>query len=65
MITKEMSIFEALSKHPEARGVFKKHNMHCLDCMGAIAESIEEGARMHGIDLKALLKELNDLLQDE
>ncbi|MHB8170034.1 MAG: DUF1858 domain-containing protein [Thermincolia bacterium] len=65
MITKEMSIFEALTKHPEARGVFKKHNMHCLDCMGATAETIEEGARMHGINLEALLNELNELLKDQ
>jgi len=59
-----MSIFEALTKHPEARQVFINHGMHCLDCMGATAESIEEGARMHGINLEALLKELNALLQD-
>lgn len=62
MITKDMSIFEALQKHPAARDVFKKHGMHCLDCMGSTEETIEAGAKMHGIDLTILLKELNELL---
>jgi len=63
LITKEMSIFEALTKHPEAREVFKNHGMHCIDCMGATAETIEEGASMHGIDLEALLRDLNQLFK--
>lgn len=61
MITKEMSIFEALQKYPESREIFKKHGMHCLDCMGSVEESIEAGAGMHGINLEALLNELNNL----
>lgn len=65
MITKEMSIMDALQMHPETRDVFKNHGMGCLGCMGAADESIEAGARMHGIDLEALLKELNGLLKSK
>lgn len=61
MYNKDMSIMEALQAHPQAREVFKKHGMACLGCMGAMQESIEAGARMHGIDIDALLAELEAL----
>lgn len=64
MFNKDMSIMEALQTHPQARDVFKKYGMACLSCMGAIQESIEAGARMHGIDLQALLAELDALHQE-
>jgi hybrid cluster-associated redox disulfide protein len=35
--------------------------MGCIGCMGAATETIENGAKMHDIDVEALLKELNEL----
>lgn len=64
MFSKEMSIMEALQVHPRSREVFKKHGMACLTCMGAMQESIQVGANMHGIDIELLIKELNDLLRE-
>ena len=61
MFTKDMSLMEALQAHPKAKDIFKEHAMACLSCMGAMAETIESGARMHGIDLDTLLDELNNL----
>ncbi|WP_418790120.1 DUF1858 domain-containing protein [Phosphitispora sp. TUW77] len=61
MFSKEMSILEALQAHPKAKEVFKLHGMACLSCMGAVKESIEAGADMHGIDINILLKDLNSL----
>jgi hybrid cluster-associated redox disulfide protein len=61
MFKKEMSILDALQAHPKARDIFKKYEMACLSCMGAMQESIEAGAGMHGIDIDVLMKELNEL----
>lgn len=63
MFSKEMSIMEALQIHPKAREIFKKHGMACLSCMGAMEESIQAGADMHGIDIEELLRELNELVE--
>lgn len=63
MITREMSIFETITLYPQTREIFKKHGMHCLECMGATAESIAAGAKMHGIDLEKLLAELNQSIR--
>lgn len=57
--SKDMSILEALQADPRARDVFTAHGLACIGCMGAMMESIEDGARMHGIDPVALLRELN------
>lgn len=61
MITKDTSIIEVLRSHPEAREVLAKHGMGCIGCMGSTTETIENGAKMHGIDIEALLQELNAL----
>ncbi|HMM20485.1 MAG TPA: DUF1858 domain-containing protein [Selenomonadales bacterium] len=59
MITKDMPIIEVLRTQPAAREIFAKHGMGCIGCMGAANETVENGARMHNIDVEALLAELN------
>ncbi|MDI6689980.1 MAG: DUF1858 domain-containing protein [Actinomycetota bacterium] len=58
---KEMRIREALLAHPRAREIFIKHGMGCIACVAATMESIEIGALMHGVDVDAIVKDLNDL----
>ncbi len=65
MFRKEMSIMEALQFHPKVREVFQKHGMGCFGCMGAMEESVEAGANMHGIDVNTLVDELNSLLEPD
>lgn len=65
MFDKNSSIIEVLRSHPQARDVFVKFGMSCIGCMGSTWETIASGAKMHGIDEDALLKELNDLLFEE
>src|SRR3989304_2981663 len=57
-ITKEMSINDCLKMYPQTKTVFTKYNMGCLGCMGASAESIENGAMMHGLDITEILDEI-------
>lgn len=64
MFRKEMSILEALQAHPQAKEIFKKHGMACLSCMGAVQESIKAGAEMHGIDIEVLMKDLEELAEN-
>jgi len=59
---KKMSILEAFKKHPGARDVFVKYGLGCLACMGAVSESVESGARMHGVNPDLLIADLNGLL---
>jgi hybrid cluster-associated redox disulfide protein len=56
-----MSLMEALQAEPRAREVFAAHGMGCVGCMGVSMESIEDGAKMHGIDPEVVLADLNKL----
>ncbi|WP_243236882.1 DUF1858 domain-containing protein [Heliobacterium chlorum] len=60
-ITKDMSLMELLQTYPGAKDILARYGMGCLGCMGSTMETIEGGARMHGIDLRNLLDELSCL----
>jgi len=65
VITKDTIIQEVVQKHPQAVGLFEHHGLHCLGWGGALFETIEQGARMHGVDLDKLMKDLNALEKDK
>lgn len=59
-ITKEMKIDEVIKKYPETLSVFEKFGIHCISCIAASFESIEQGAVAHGINIDKLVEELNN-----
>ena len=58
-ITKDNTIEEVVSQYPETMMVFMKHGLHCVGCHVSAFESIGEGAMAHGIDVDALVADLN------
>lgn len=65
IFTKDMSMMEALQADPRAKDVFAAHGMGCIGCMGVSMESIDDGAKMHGIDPNLVVAELNKLVAVE
>lgn len=59
IITKNTAIGDVVSKYPQTAEVFAKHGLHCIGCAIASFESVEQGARSHGVDAGKLLKDLN------
>jgi len=58
-INKDMMIADVLKADEELAEVFYEFGMHCLGCPIAHGENIEQAAAAHGIDLEAMLTELN------
>jgi len=58
-ITKEMSIGAIVQDHPETVRVFLNHGLMCVGCAAARFETLEQGAMAHGIDVDALVNDLN------
>jgi len=58
-ITKDMSIMDVVQNYPDTVEVFMNAGMGCLGCAAARFENIEQGALAHGIDLDALMDDLN------
>ena len=63
MITKEMSITDIVEQYPQTVDVFQRYGMHCFGWMAARFENLEQGALAHGLDVDALIKDLNDAVK--
>lgn len=58
-ITKEMTFHQALQMSPEVANVLRDFNLGCIGCMGAMNETIEQGAKAHGLDVDEIITALN------
>ena len=61
-ITKDVKIEEVVTQYPETMMVFMKHGLHCVGCHVSAFESIEDGANSHGINVDALVADLNKVI---
>lgn len=62
MITKDTGIIEAVQSHPEILEVFAAYGLGCVGCMAAHYETIGQGASAHGIDVDALIADINKVI---
>jgi hybrid cluster-associated redox disulfide protein len=65
MIEKDMTIEEIVRKYPETRSTFERYGLGCVGCQAALFENIEQGAEVHGVDVHALIIDLNKQLQKD
>ncbi len=61
-ITKEMTISNVLKVNQGVVPILLQSGMHCLGCPSAQAETLEEAAMVHGIDVDGLVNEINAFL---
>jgi len=67
-INKKMKLGDVLVKYPETFEVFLNNGMHCFGCHIAQFETIEDGAKAHGInekDLDKLIADLNNAVKNK
>lgn len=57
-ITKDMTIGEILRTAPDVAPILMEAGMHCLGCPSAQAESLEEAAIVHGMDVDGLMEKI-------
>lgn len=60
MISKTTPIMDILRLKPRARMILASHGMGCIGCLASSTETLENGAKMHNVDVEILLKELNE-----
>ena len=61
-ITKEMGIMDIVQNYPETVEVFQKFGMGCIGCAAAHFENLEAGAKVHGIDIDAMVDAMNEIV---
>ena len=57
-----MTIAEVLEKNEKLKDVLMGFGMHCFSCPCALAETLEEAAEVHEINIEFLLEKLNQAL---
>ena len=65
MIDKTMTIREVLNIDPGTAHIMMSFGMHCLTCPCATAESLEEAAMVHGINVDEMVDQLNAYLAEK
>jgi hybrid cluster-associated redox disulfide protein len=64
-IKKTTSLGEIAAKYPKAAEVLAKNGMACVGCPMAMMETVEMGAKSHGLDVSKLLKEMNKAIKED
>lgn len=64
VITKDMIISEVLSLDQGTTPIFFKNGLHCLGCVMASGETVEEACMVHGINCDKLIAELNEFFSN-
>lgn len=62
MINKEMIIADILKINMGVVPILLNAGMHCIGCPSAQGESLEEACMVHGLDVDALVNEINTFL---
>ena len=60
--TKDMTFSELIEKFPKAAGILSNKGMHCVGCVMARMETVEQGCKAHGMsdeDVEAIIDEIN------
>ena len=55
-ITRDMTVGEIIRIAPEVVPVLMNAGMHCIGCPSAQAESLEEAAMVHGLDIDEIME---------
>ncbi len=61
-VTKDSIIGDILDQAPDCAPFFFEIGMHCLGCPASRGESLQEACEVHGTDVDALVKKINDFL---
>jgi len=59
MITREMTLAQVIQVKEDAPQILMSFGMGCVGCPSAQAESLEDAAMVHGLNLDELLAALN------
>ena len=64
-ITKDTGIIDAVQQHPEIIEVFQNYGLGCIGCMAAHYETSGQGAGAHGLDVDALVSDINKKIAEQ
>ena len=64
-ITKDMMIMDIINQDEDIADILMSAGMHCIGCMMAHGESLEQACQVHGIDCDELVAQINEYLENK
>lgn len=64
-ITKDTIIGDILDIDESTAPIFLSIGMHCLGCPASRGETVEQACMVHGVDVDALVKAVNEHIKDK
>jgi len=64
LVTNDMSMGEIVSKYPDTAEILYEEGLHCIGCMAAQFETLEEGLEAHGKseeEIEAIVEKMNTI----
>ena len=64
LITKDMLLDDIVIKYPETAVILMGYGLHCIGCIISGFETLEQGAKTHGLteeEIKLMLKDVNTI----
>ncbi|MCP8322713.1 MAG: DUF1858 domain-containing protein [Candidatus Methylarchaceae archaeon HK02M2] len=61
-VYKDMTFGELLHSYPQAGMILMRYGLHCIGCHIGVMETIEQGAKAHGLsddDIDKMIEEIN------
>lgn len=65
LVTRDMIIKDVMDEYPISAEIMEAYGLHCVGCHANPSDTIETGARFHGMsdeEIGAMIKELNDVV---
>ncbi len=62
LLTPQSSVAELLERCPQVIPIFLKNRMSCVGCNMASFETLEDAARIYGVNLEQFMQELTRLI---
>ncbi|OGC45279.1 hypothetical protein A2V49_01640 [candidate division WWE3 bacterium RBG_19FT_COMBO_34_6] len=64
-ITKDMNLADVLFKYPKSAEIFMDYGLHCVGCIASSFDTIEAGAKVHGLldkDIDEMVTRVNEVI---
>lgn len=64
-ITKDFNLAELVYKYPETEEILLDYGLHCAGCIANTFDSVEAGAKVHGIpdeEIDEMLERINEVI---
>ncbi len=65
-IQKTDNIYETIQEYPETVEIFLQYDLHCVGCPVSGADSIENGAKAHGLEdkeIEEMVERMNEVVE--